>query len=377
MEDTKFDIRLFIKDVKENEFDNIKDIIVSKRKVIIKNIEYRQIKCYSKDQLIELLKYYSIDLKEGYDKNYKYTNNGKILFDTLKSIIYYSTYEILIVFLKIFKKTLKPIILYPRSPYVGSFAHYINDVEDPRIYKYFINDFMFKCEENIPLILNELIYHNFRNDDLQYDNYLELILLIESKFTMESIMEFFDDFNNYFETIIENNIQFNNYKCLDLIIQICHKYFPNEIIQYGPSIARAIMHNRTEIAEMLINWYLYDCDDFKSDDMIEIYPHLISNHALYIFKYNMKPIDLKSLKFLHDNVVNNNFYSKKVIQMLILCAIQIGDNFAFTYLITVFPYEAMTLICNEEYRNFSIAPFYNNDYKRLEELKEDFEEYIK
>ena len=369
MDEEKINIRLFIKDIKENEFDDNKDITVTNRKVIINDIEYRQIKCHSKDQLIELLKYYSIDLKEGYDKNNEYSNDKELLFDILSSIIYRYTCEIFVVFCKIFKKSLQ---LNVSSAYVQSLSNQFNYANDPSLYTHLINHFVFKCGKNLPHMLEQLIYLNFGRNDSYYDKYLELMLSLERNLTADNIMNYFNGFRFNLERIIDNNIERNNHNYINLIILFSRKYYPKKIIPYGPSIARAIIHNEIEISETLLNWYLYDCDNFKSDDMIEIYPNIVHNefNELYVFKLNRKQINLDSLNFLHRKVVDNKFYSEKVIQMVILSSIEMEDDIAFTYLITVFPYEAIALIINEQYRKYQILPFYNDYYKQIRGIKE-------
>lgn len=376
MKDRKINIRLFIKDIKENEFDDNKDITVTNRKVIINDIEYRQIKCHSKVQLIELIKCYPLDIKEGYNRKYKYINNRKILFDILSMIIEHYTREIFIVFYKMFEKSL---LLNISSLNVECLTERFNNTNDPRLYTYLINRFIFKCGENLPYMLRQLIYLNFGRNDSKFNNYYELMLSLGHNLTSDGITIFFTGFRTYSEMIIDNNIERNNYECINLIIALCRRYHSRKIIPYGPSIARAIMHNNIKISQLLIDWYLYDCDNFRSDDMIEIYPNIVHNqfNEPYVFKLDKKQINLESLIFLHKKVIDNTFYSEKVIQMIILCAIQIEDDVAFTYLITVFPYEAIALIINEQYRKYKILPFYNDYYKRLEELKKDFEKYTK
>ena len=363
-------VEILIRNIKRSKLEDIEGIKVYKKEVVIDNEHYYRVVCSSPKKLIKLLRQYPEDIKNS-------TNNDGIntffIKNIFKDIIQWKDFEIFKIYIDIFE--LKDYIAYAYNP------DFI-EAKDSRIFTYYLNyiilemGFHRKIEYLKDLLIQDI---NYKNDEY-CDKYIEIMECIEANLEKKEIKIVLSEHYINFDTRMRKKIQNNNYNCIHTMITYMRKYFPSVELNYGSAIATSICYNKLEFTDMFIDFYHQDIQDNKeldSDIMIEIFPDEYKNKysGFPKIKESETSIKLESLQYLYEKNMKGQFYSKTVIQLIIICSVQSNDEAAFAYMINVFPYEAMSLI--EEIKSwvYKLHQF-PKFYKQIEELYDDFDECI-
>ena len=350
-------IRLLVKDIKENEFDDRKDI------VIIGNV----VSCRTVPALKYLLKNYAGDLKEenAIDSDLQMTL-AYVLIDIVKN----GDFETFKSFTDVFRHTIPYVDLDDNHYCFNDLISAIPFAEDGKVFSYCINHLIFKSHHSYNMIacFYNLIKVNPGKNDIYYDRYLELFQCIESKYKEKEIKSILKFIN--FSGKINDMVLYNNYQCASILIKYIRKYHSEKSLFNGKEIACAIYNNRLEFADMFIK-------ELGSDKLPESSLKSANGIGLDILTF-APSTQLDNLQYLYEKNIKDEFYSKLVIQLVIIHSMYWNNNFAFTYMINVFPYEAMTIIEDLQFKVYNLKGcnkgFY---YKQLVQLKKDFVEFTK
>lgn len=377
-------IKLFIKDTVELKTQGNK-LIVTNRSITLDNSLYSQVNCFSIKKLVKLLRNYPKEIKEWFNDEDEH-NNPYLLAVILFAII--ETYDVEV--FKIFTST-----FLHTSPYVDlhqeddeDHNHFfcsthlfqcILDSKDKKIYSYYINNLAEKTHHynGVIGVYETLITFNHllgKNDE-HYERHIELLKVIESKFKKKDIKKILKKSFVNFSEEMECYIISDNYRCAELIIKYLHKYF-DKSLAYGSGIMYAIGYNKLEFYDLLVKWYQKDLSEYDSEEMIEVTPIPLDFDLPSTLLHDENVTKLESLQFLHSKVVKEEFYSKNVIQCLIISTMQSDNASCFAYLITVFPYEAMSMVGHKGYELHGLKN-YESYYRQLKELKKEFIECCK
>ena len=372
-------IRLFICDyvVKDIVFDEEKMVYVG-RSIMKKKKIFHQVNITEEKVLIDLIREYPKEIIEWYDDLEYYTNDQT----QLKLEIIISKYDVdtFIVFTNIFKRT---------WPYVDIGIKYemenkIVYATDSKIFNYFIGKLIYNCNYSnfeyynrfatiISAIYHDGIYDNY------YEKYIKLIESIRIIFSENKIKRILDDSYYCFETNTEHYIIRNNYKCAISNLEVLHKYFPSCQIFYGAAILYSIGLNNLEFADLYVKWYKKDSERKSCEPILDKFPITIVDNKDTECNMTLweEPIKLETLEYFYKLMTKEiKFYSIKLIQSLIFFTMYFKDTYAFIYLTTVFPYEAISMLEDETLIVYPISKF-KKYYQKLIELKEDFTTYCK
>ena len=345
-------IRLFICDsvVKElrNNFDE-KEVTITNRMILKKKKLYYHVNILKEEVLIDSIRNYPKEITEWYDESGHYTNDQFQLKFILKIIISKYDVETFIAFTNIFKRTWPYIDIGTKYKMENKIVH----STDSKIFNYFIGKLIYNCNYSDSEYFNRfqtiisVIFEEGIND-CYYEKYIELIKSIEVNISENKIRSVLDDSYYCFQLNADHYINRNNYKCAIFNLKVLHKYFLPCQIFYGAGILYSIGFNNLDFTDLYVKWYKKDTNEGKScEPILDKFPVTIVDNKdtecnMTLWK---EPIKLETLEYFHK--LMEEVYSIKLIQSLIFFTMYFKDTYAFTYLTTVFPYEAISMLNDE------------------------------